>query len=159
MRQLSKTQVIAVAVSIGLLTYIFFGETLLNFFNSPIAENITNTSTKKMETNDHLKTRELTTGQGENAEKGDVVTVHYVGRLTDGRVFDSSLDRGTPFKFILGSGEVIKGWDEGVLGMKVGGKRELVIAPDYAYGSRGVGSIPPNSTLIFEVELLEVEKR
>jgi peptidylprolyl isomerase len=85
--------------------------------------------------------------------------VHYTGTLLDGTKFDSSRDRGTPFKFKLGQGQVIRGWDEGISTMKVGGKRTLVIPPDLAYGSRGVGNglIPPNSTLIFEVELLDVK--
>lgn len=97
-------------------------------------------------------------GQGELAQPGDVITVHYVGTLTNGQVFDSSRDANTPFTFVLGRGDVIRGWDEGVQGMRVGGKRTLIIAPDFAYGSRGIGPIPPNSTLIFEVELLKVEK-
>ena len=81
-----------------------------------------------------------------------------MGTFQDGRVFDSSLDRNTPFSFTIGVGGVIRGWDEGLLGMKAGGKRILVIAPDYAYGAQGSGPIPPNSTLVFEVELLDVQK-
>jgi len=84
--------------------------------------------------------------------------VHYVGTLSDGKVFDSSLDRNTPFSFTLGVGQVIRGWDEGFSDMQVGGKRLIIVAPDYGYGEQGVGTIPPNSTLIFEVELLDVEK-
>lgn len=102
-------------------------------------------------------------GKGEEAAKGDQVEVHYTGWLSDngkkGNKFDSSLDRGKPFGFRLSAGEVIKGWDEGVAGMKVGGKRQLIIPPSLAYGSRAVGGvIPPNSTLIFDVELLKVTK-
>src|SRR3989344_4386286 len=95
-------------------------------------------------------------GSGPIAEPGDVLTVHYVGTLEDGRVFDSSLDRDVPFDFTLGVGQVIRGWDEGLVGMRSGGKRVLTILPEYGYGNQGVGSIPPNSTLIFEVEILDI---
>ncbi|HZQ22995.1 MAG TPA: FKBP-type peptidyl-prolyl cis-trans isomerase [Terriglobales bacterium] len=97
-------------------------------------------------------------GTGATAEKGQKVTVHYTGWLTSGKKFDSSVDAGRPFNFTLGAGQVIKGWDEGVAGMKVGGKRQLRIPPDMAYGPSGYPPvIPPNSTLIFDVELLGVK--
>ena len=106
-----------------------------------------------------LKIIDLVVGTGDVASSGQTVAVHYRGTLEDGTQFDASYDRGTPFEFPLGAGRVIKGWDEGVQGMKVGGQRKLVIPPDLGYGSRGAGRvIPPNATLIFEVELLEIKK-
>jgi FKBP-type peptidyl-prolyl cis-trans isomerase len=105
-----------------------------------------------------LSITELEVGDGDVASSGQTVVVNYRGTLESGKEFDSSYGRG-PFSFPLGAGRVIKGWDEGVAGMKVGGKRRLVIPPDLAYGSRGAGGvIPPNATLIFEVELLDIRK-
>ncbi len=104
-----------------------------------------------------LKIEELKAGTGAEAIAGKTVKVHYTGWLTDGKKFDSSVDRGQPFEFSLGKGHVIKGWDQGVAGMKVGGKRKLTIPADLGYGAAGAqGAIPPNATLIFEVELLGV---
>ncbi len=105
-----------------------------------------------------LKIEDVTVGSGEEAVEGKEVTVHYTGKLTDDKKFDSSLDRNEPFKFRLGAGMVIPGWDQGIKGMKVGGKRKLTIPPQLGYGERGAGGvIPPNATLLFDVELLEVK--
>ena len=101
---------------------------------------------------------EIKVGTGAVAKAGQKVSVHYTGWLTNGKKFDSSVDRGQPFDFQLGAGQVIKGWDEGVAGMKVGGKRQLRIPPELGYGSRGAGGvIPPDATLIFDVELLAIK--
>ena len=116
----------------------------------------------KVTTASGLQYIDVKVGNGEVAKAGEQVSVHYTGWLQNpdgskGRKFDSSKDRGQPFQFALGGGQVIKGWDEGVAGMKVGGERELIIPPDLGYGARGAGGvIPPNATLIFDVELLGV---
>lgn len=107
---------------------------------------------------DQLTIEDSKIGNGPEVKGGDLVSVHYVGTLTNGTKFDSSRDRGQPFEFTLGAGQVIPGWDFGLLGMKVGGKRKLTVAPILAYGDRAIGSIPANSTLVFEVELLEIKK-
>ena len=111
-----------------------------------------------MTTESGLKYSDFVVGEGPSPETGQTVTVHYTGWLEDGTKFDSSLDRGQPFTFTIGMRQVVAGWDEGVATMKVGGKRQLVIPSDLGYGEQGRGAvIPPNATLIFEVELLDVQ--
>lgn len=111
-----------------------------------------------MKTTSGLEYNEISAGTGAQAVAGKKVKVHYTGKLPDGKVFDSSIPRGEPIEFVLGTGRVIKGWDEGIALMKVGGKAQLTIPPGLAYGERGAGGvIPPNATLIFDVELVEVE--
>ena len=100
---------------------------------------------------------DLRVGSGATATSGKVVSAHYTGRFPDGNKFDSSDDAGVPIEFLLGAGKVIKGWDIGIEGMKVGGKRKLTIPPELAYGARGGGPIPPNATLVFDVELVGVK--
>lgn len=103
-----------------------------------------------------LQYQDVVVGTGATAKAGDMVSVHYLGTFTDGKKFDSSYDRGEPFQFKLGAGMVIKGWDEGVAGMKVGGKRKLIIPPSLGYGPQDYGPIPGNSTLLFDVELVSI---
>lgn len=128
--------------------YVFSVNIDNNFLKGDITESIKNNM---------LEIETIVEGSGVESKVGDSLTVHYTGMLEDGTKFDSSVDRGTPFNFILGIGQVIEGWEKGMEGMKVGEKRKLTIQPEYAYGERGVpGVIPPNTTLIFEVELLEI---
>lgn len=105
-----------------------------------------------------LKIKDLIKGKGKKAEKGKKITVHYIGKLEDGKVFDNTYEKERPFSFVLGKGRVIKGWEIGIEGMREGGKRKLIIPPHLGYGESGVrGLIPPNSTIIFEIELIKVE--
>jgi FKBP-type peptidyl-prolyl cis-trans isomerase len=111
-----------------------------------------------MKTTSGLEYIEVEAGTGAQAEAGKTVAVHYTGKFQDGKVFDSSIPRGEPIEFPLGKGRVIKGWDEGIARMKAGGKAQLIIPPDLAYGERGAGGvIPPNATLVFDVELVSVK--
>ncbi|MCS6292865.1 MAG: FKBP-type peptidyl-prolyl cis-trans isomerase [Nitrospira sp.] len=113
---------------------------------------------KEITTSSGLQYIDQVVGTGDTAKAGQTVSVHYTGWLTNGKKFDSSVDRGQPFSFRLGVGQVIKGWDEGVQGMKIGGKRKLTIPSNLGYGARGAGGlIPPHATLVFDVELLGVQ--
>jgi len=171
---------IAVALAVVIaLALLFFGPELFTFINGSSATQETASTTSQMATSTasaqtaqttatamdipdnvtELMGKDLTVGTGETAAAGDTVTVQYEGMLTNGTVFDASKNHGNDgFTFKLGAGQVIKGWDEGVAGMKVGGTRELIIPASLAYGSQAVGPIPANSTLVFQVELLNVQK-
>lgn len=133
---------------------------VLNYKKDPVAESSPKSDNVKMQDDvTELKIEDLEAGTGVEAVSGKVISVHYTGTLTNGTKFDSSKDRGTPFEFTLGAGQVIEGWDKGFVGMKVGGKRKLTIPSSMGYGESGTpgGPIPPNATLIFEVELLGVK--
>ncbi|MBI5138963.1 MAG: FKBP-type peptidyl-prolyl cis-trans isomerase [Candidatus Vogelbacteria bacterium] len=126
---------------------------------APVAGNGANVATATTESVLGLQMSDITVGTGEEAKAGDIITVNYLGTLENGTKFDSSYDAGQPFRFQLASGTVIKGWDLGVQGMKVGGKRHLIIAPELAYGAVSPSPlIPANSTLVFDVELMKVER-
>jgi FKBP-type peptidyl-prolyl cis-trans isomerase len=130
---------------LGVFSYFIFG------LNTKPIMNTSPASAQK------LKIEDLKIGTGSAAKSGDTIVINYLGTLQDGTKFDSSYDRGQPFETQIGVGQVIKGWDEGVIGMKVGGKRKLTIPPALGYGDQAAGSIPPNSTLIFEVELVGIK--
>lgn len=145
-----------VVLALGVLAYQFWFAPSEEVAITNVEIEVPN-SNNIMENNiEGLEIEILQEGAGDEAKDGDSVSVHYTGTLVDGTKFDSSVDRGQPFQFGLGAGQVIRGWDLGVKGMKVGEKRKLTIAPELGYGGRDMGSIPPNSTLIFEVELLEI---
>ena len=160
MKKLSKKESIAVGVALAVVAgFIVFGSIgILPAFLS-LNKNINNMDNTQAgaSAQNQLLSEDITVGTGTEAVAGKHVTVNYRGTLIDGTVFDSSYERGTPFDFDLGAGQVIAGWDQGVVGMKVGGKRKLVIPPALAYGDRAIGPIPANSTLVFEVELLDVK--
>lgn len=134
---------------------LYFG--LVNKSLAP-KENKENGQMRQNQTENKLIIEDIEIGTGPAAQTSDIVSVNYIGTFLDGTKFDSSYDRGEPFSFTLGQGQVIAGWDKGVLGMKVGGKRKLTIPPSLAYGEAGApGAIPPNATLVFEVELLDIK--
>jgi FKBP-type peptidyl-prolyl cis-trans isomerase len=173
---------IAVAIAVVMAgAFLFFGPSLLNIFSRTNNQQVATTTMETSNENTNIESasstsstasttstmlsgipanptelmvKDLVAGTGVEAKAGDTVTVQYVGMLTNGQVFDASANHGTTgFTFPLGAGQVIKGWDEGVVGMKVGGKRELIIPASLGYGGQSVGSIPANSTLVFEVDL------
>ena len=150
---MNKKTAIAVAIAVVVVGVLVGGGLVSGMFTS----NKTQTADTNMQKTDQLDSKDVVVGTGDVAVAGKEVTVHYTGVFSDGKKFDSSVDRGVPFTFTLGAGQVIKGWDIGVEGMKVGGKRILVIPPALAYGDKDYGPIPGNSTLIFQIELLGVK--
>lgn len=162
MKKLNINEWIAVVIAGVIVVYFFFfsGSDTFSVQNVESINNVTTeTATTSMDTtNNGLIITDTELGTGAEAVTGKTVSVNYTGKLTNGTVFDSSIPRGEPIEFVLGSRRVIQGWEEGILGMKVGGKRTLTISPEKAYGSQGVpGVIPPNATLIFDVELMDVK--
>lgn len=154
MKTLDTKEWIAVTISILVVGFFFiFGNMFLSLFTGGSSNNTL------MQQQPELVSQDVLIGGGTTASVGDRVTVHYTGRFVDGKVFDSSVSRGEPFQFVLGVGQVIKGWDDGVAGMREGGKRILSIPPEMGYGMNDYGPIPGGSTLIFEVELIKVDKQ
>lgn len=143
-------EIVYVIIILLVLALAFFLLTRPKELNAPTTEQ------DSAENMDEVKIEILQEGTGEASKNGDVLSVHYTGTLEDGTKFDSSVDRGTPFSFTLGAGQVIQGWEQGMLGMKVGEKRRLTIPYSLGYGENGYGPIPPKATLIFEVELLKI---
>ena len=151
MKMLKKNEWIAVSVSLSVIAFFFlFGEQILKAILNSGAQQV------PIMTMPQIISEDVLVGTGAEALPGRQVTVEYTGKFTDGKVFDTSVGRG-PFSFLLGAGQVIQGWDRGVVGMKVGGKRILTIPPEYGYGPSDYGPIPGGSTLIFEVELISVQ--
>ncbi len=151
MKKLEKNQWIAVTVSLFVIGFFFlFGEQVLRVAINSGARDV------KIMTIPQIMSEDLEMGTGPEALPGRQVTVNYTGKFTDGKVFDTSIGK-QPFVFLLGAGQVIQGWDKGLIGMKVGGKRMLTVPPDYAYGANDYGPIPGGSTLVFEIELLNVQ--
>ena len=150
MKKLETKEWIAVSIAIFVVGFFFvFGPGLMSLFTNKT--NTLNTQAPQ------LLSQDVTLGTGDEALVGKRVTVHYTGRFIDGRIFDSSVSRNEPFQFVLGAGQVIEGWDKGIVGMRVGGKRIISVPPELGYGMSDYGPIPGGSTLIFEIDLLKVE--
>jgi|TARA_B100001971_G_C18267810_1_gene595617 FKBP-type peptidyl-prolyl cis-trans isomerase len=168
MKKLGNNEKTAVFVSLAVILFFFAAASVIGFISNGRGggagdtASLSDLSIVEEETPSSVNTTGMTItdtviGTGEEAVAGKIITVHYTGTLTNGAKFDSSIDRGEPFRFILGAGQVIQGWEQGFAGMKVGGKRSLVIPANMAYGDRAIGAIPAGSTLLFDVELLAVD--
>lgn len=151
MKTLDTKEWIAVITAVFVVGFFFiFGQGLVSLLTG-------NNTQKTMAQAPQVSVQDTIVGTGDVAATGNRIVVHYTGKFIDGQVFDSSVTRGEPFQFVLGAGQVIRGWDEGIVGMRVGGKRILSVPPELGYGTNDYGPIPGSSTLIFEVELLKVE--
>lgn len=156
MKKLSKKEWIAVSIGIIFVGYTLFGNNIMSLFQKNLMNNDSLAAATGATSNNGVVINDVVVGEGVVVKPGDTVSVNYVLSLADGAVVQNSKDLGAPFKFTLGAGDVIPGWELGFVGMKVGGVRTITIPPELAYGSNQTGSIPPNSTLIFNVELLDV---
>lgn len=155
MKNLSKKEWVAISIAVLFVGYTLFGGDIIKLFrNQSMGENNQATALESVTTGG-VAVKDVVVGQGIEAVSGKLLTVNYVLALSDGTVIQNSKDFGTPFKFTLGAGQVIQGWEQGFEGMKVGGTRTITIPPELGYGANAVGPIPANSTLIFTVELLD----
>jgi len=158
MKKLSKTEWIAVAVGVVFVGYTLFGGSVTGLFQKSTASEDSLAATAGSNfSNNGVMINDILVGQGSLVKQGQLVSVHYILSLSDGTVIQNSKDLGTPFQFTLGAGDVIPGWEMGFVGMKVGGVRTITIPPELAYGANQVGPIPPNSTLIFTIELIDAK--
>lgn len=146
-----------VRIAISIVVFIILAVVISRFAHKPASQEASASPSSAAADTGELKVEDIKTGTGKEATNGAKITVHYTGTLTDGTKFDSSKDHGQPFSFTLGQGKVIQGWDLGLAGMKVGGERKLTIPAALGYKDQAAGTIPPNSTLIFDVELLDVQ--
>jgi len=158
MNKMTFGEWIAVSISLIIIVIFFWSFFMNRSDSSPAVETLPTATSTDALPSAGLKIEDVLVGSGAAAKNGDEIAVHYTGTLVDGKKFDSSVDRGTPIEITLGAGEVIKGWDQGILGMKVGGKRKLTIPASLAYGAAGRPPvIPPNATLIFDIELVSIK--
>jgi FKBP-type peptidyl-prolyl cis-trans isomerase len=156
MPHLSKNEWVAIFVSLAVIFFFVFGSApVISLFQGGLTQSSQNTM--PADSTKGIQIADVTLGTGDIATPGSLLSVHYTGTLVDGTKFDSSVDRGTPFQFVLGAGQVIRGWDEGFAGMKVGGKRRLIISPEFAYGA-ATGHPLQKENLVFDVELIKVGK-
>lgn len=156
MRKLSKKEWVAVAVAVVFTGYAFFGPSIMSIFKTQTVDQ-NNQPAAASGALKNIIINDVSVGNGAPAEQGKLLVVHYVLSLANGTIIQNSKDFGQPMMFVLGAGQVIPGWEMGFDGMKVGGVRTIIIPPEYAYGANQVGPIPPNSTLVFTVELLDVK--
>lgn len=159
MQTMNKKAWIAVATSIFVVGFFMFGGDILGFFQGTQTTQLASTESASNFLPQSVVIQDVVSGTGDEVVNGALLSVHYVGMLSDGKVFDSSLARRQPFEFVYGGGQVILGLEQGMAGMKVGGKRRIVIPPSLGYGNKDAGPIPANSTIIFDIELLKVTKQ
>jgi FKBP-type peptidyl-prolyl cis-trans isomerase len=160
MRRLSTKEWIATALAVIFVAYTLFGGDIISLFQRNLMNenSLAAAGSNPLSGGDEVIINDIVAGEGAEAAPGREITAHYILSLSDGTVVQNSKDVGIPFKFVMGAGKVIPGWEQGLAGMKVGGVRTIIVPPELAYGASQVGPIPPNSTLIFTVELLDVKE-